>query len=157
MRDIWRAKKRQKKTFTNLHPHSTIFFSFLGLKASVAFKDSKAPTGGLSLETCLPESWSASHLATGEDERRCDDLRVFGESVFHLVGEGERSERRDRAREGTRRKEAVKGRRTEALGGLSRANSDNSAKSEAPLPRGAVLFPHGFPKEHPPRSGQLHQ
>lgn len=47
---------------------------------------------------CMP-----SYLATGEDERRCDDQPVFDKCVFHLVGEwsaeGKKSERVNRGGE----------------------------------------------------------
>lgn len=36
-------------------------------------------------KTCSHQS--TLYLATGEDERRCDDLPVFDKCVFHLVGE----------------------------------------------------------------------
>lgn len=58
------------------------------------------------------------YLATGEDERRCDDLPVFDKCVFHLVGERSTDEKKKKSARGSRggeqrssegRREAVRG------------------------------------------------
>lgn len=68
--------------------------------------------------TCLDQS--ASYLATGEDERRCDELPVFDKCVFQLIGErsaeGTKSARgstggEERARAGRCEANALRGRR----------------------------------------------
>lgn len=67
---------------------------------------------------------SASYLATGEDERRCDELPVFDKCVFQLIGErsaeGTKSARgstggEERARAGRCEANALRGRRRREL------------------------------------------
>lgn len=105
----------------------------------------------------MQQAKRASYLATGEDERRGDDLRVFDKCVFHLVGERRAAERSQR--QGTRegRREAVRegvkpGRRRTAqwkrgVGKVTQLSANACLIQEdlvlSSRTRGVVLFPDG--------------
>lgn len=84
--------------------------------AAAAWSRALSPAGarGDAGKSCLRPR--ASYLATGEDERRCDDLRLFDKSVFHLVGERRKGGRRRGSRgggEGRCEGDGVSGRRAD--------------------------------------------